>query len=180
MHEMGLTSSTGSEGPPDCETPGEHAVFADGQPTCLAPPNLPGTLPDLTPGQGINLAGQYVPWGGNRELQASAAAFKSQGRCYFNYNHMVRNVGVGHASPSVSAVRSGDRFGPQLDASQVPALAPGAIHAVSGQIALPPGVWRLVAYVDSNEQVTESDGTNNVRSIRVKVSGSCAGSFTTP
>lgn len=180
MHEMGLTSSTGSEGPPECETPEELGVAADHGPTCIAPPNLPGTLPDLTPGQGINIAGQYVPWGSNLELSTSAAVFKSQGRCFFNYIHMIRNAGVGHASPSVSALRSGHRFGPQLDASQVPALAPGGTHVVSGQVALPPGVWRLFAYADSNEQVTESDGTNNVRSIRVKVSGSCAGSFTSP
>jgi hypothetical protein len=180
MHEMGLTSGTGSEGPPECETPDEIGVASDQGPTCLAPPNLPGTLPDLVPGQGINLAGQYVPWSGNLELQASSAVFKSQGRCFFDYSHMVRNVGVGHASPSVSALRSGHRFGPQLDASQVPALAPGGTQLVSGQIALPPGIWRLFAYADSKEQVAESNGMNNVRSLRVKVSGSCAGSFTTP
>lgn len=180
MHEMGLTSGTGSEGPPDCETPDEVPFAAVEQPTCFAPPILPGTLPDLTPGQGLNIAGQYAPWGANLELQASAAVFKSQGRCYFNYSHMIRNVGVGQASPSVSALRSGHRFGPQLDASQVPALAPGAFHVVSGQIALPPGVWRVFAYADSKEQVTESNGTNNVRSIRIKVDGSCTGSFTTP
>lgn len=180
MHEMGLTSSTGSEGPPECETPDEIGLAADQGPTCFAPPNLPGTLSDLKPGQGINLAGQYAPWGSNLELQASSAVFKSQGRCFFNYSHMIRNAGAGHASPSVSAVRIGHRFGPQLDASQVPGLSPGSTHVVSGQIALPPGVWRLVAYADSLEQVAESDATNNVRSLRVKVSGSCAGSFTTP
>jgi hypothetical protein len=180
MHEMGLTSSGGSEGPPDCETPEEMAFAAVEQPTCFAPPIVPGTLPDLSPGPVLNVAGQYAPWGASLELQASAAVFKSLGRCYFNYSHMIRNVGVGHASPSVSALRSGHRFGPQLDASLVPELSPGATHVVSGQIALPPGVWRVFVYADSKEQVAESNAMNNVRWLRVQVSGSCAGSFTTP
>jgi hypothetical protein len=154
----------------------EKAIGGGEGPACAPPPPLgyAAATPDLKPVGDFAIGGHSVGWGDSVELLATSAAFRALGRCYFPYRFSVRNAGTVAAGASTAAVLNDSAFGMQLDAQAVPPLPALDEAQVMGLFGLPPGKWRVFARADASEQVAETNGQNNARWVRVRVTGNCS------
>ena len=164
----------------ECAPPEEVSLFGetDGDPACAPPPPPPqlpiASKPELRPGSTLRIAGSAFNWSQVVRLDASHALLRDNGRCSFDYAFSVENVGWARSASTDASLVLEKRFGLQIDARSIPALAPGGRAGVSGPLALPPGLWRVFAHADSSGKVREYDAINNARSVLVEVVGDCS------
>ncbi len=131
-----------------------------------------GCEPDVTSQTGIQFGTQSAAWGGALTLTASDAFLTSGGKCAFNIEYDMANVGTGPAdSPFWNRLRSGtDVITQQSNLT----LATGEARTVMTQGYLAPGGHTVTLTVDDENDVAESDETNNAFSVDVDLTGSCA------
>lgn len=131
---------------------------------------------DLALVDGFRIGTATLGWGSiDGVLPASTAAFRQNGACGFRYVYRTRNAGLVGTPATSNRVHRDTQAGPVLATSPLAALAPGAIGTSSGHVLLKPGTWMLYAHADAAGLVTESNEANNLRRVRVTVTGSCAG-----
>lgn len=177
---LGLTAPQKPPQELECAPPEEVRIFGqtDNDPACAPPPPPPqlpiAAKPELRPGGKLRIAGSQAEWTSVLPLDASLALARENGRCVFDYAAVVENSGWTRSAPSDASILLERRLGLQLDAQQLPALAPGARHLVTGTLALPPGLWRVFLHADSRGVVGEYDALNNARSALVEVLGDCS------
>lgn len=184
--------------PPTCPTgwkavmPGSHPLMRCLPVTAPAPEPMQGGPGTGDPGQGrdvqaakagamdlaladnIRIGPVSVAWGGNVDLAASSASSRKDGACHFRVAYRTRNQGIAGTQATVNRIHRDAKTGPALSSQALAALAPGQIATTSGVIALKPGTWLLVVHADATGVVKEIDEANNLRQVRVKVTGNCS------
>jgi hypothetical protein len=136
-------------------------------------PPLAAARADLEPGPSIGIGGRTASWQEVVRLSARDALGTRDGRCRFSYAYEVRNSGRAHSGKTDGSLVLESRLGLQLDSRQLAPLAPGSAQRVEGELALPPGQWRVFVHADSTNTVSEWRTINNARSVLVEVLGSC-------
>lgn len=196
-----LASSSGPVAPAGCPT-GWNRVEPGINPLMRCLPGSVGTLapgPLQTgpgtgdPGQGrdtqtaqlvsldlalvdtFRIGSTLMEWGTSATVPASSAAFRKHGTCGFRFLHRTRNQGAAGTSETVNRIHRDTQVGPVLASRPLPALEAGAVATSDGHISLKPGTWMLYVHADAPDLVAESDEANNLRRVRVTVTGSCAG-----
>ncbi len=133
---------------------------------------LAGCHPDVTSQTGIRFGTQSAVWGGALTLTASDAVLTSGGRCAFNIEYDMANVGTRPAEPPFwNRLRSGsDVITQQSNLT----LATGEARSVMTQGYLAPGSHTVTLTLDDENDVAESDETNNAFSVEVELTGPCS------
>ncbi len=176
---LGLTSINVTHGEPQCDPIEEVAgLFSSNDgPACSVEeePELPIAIakPDLKPGPRITIGSRTFLWPDRVVLDASRAVAKVNGRCIFDYGYEIENRGRVTSTPTDASLLLDQRLGLQLDRRALASISPGAIQRVSGQFALPTGRWLILAHADADDRVGEWAGRNNVRALRIQVTGDC-------
>jgi hypothetical protein len=132
-------------------------------------------LPDLALVDAFQIGTVSAQWGTTATIPASAASERANGSCRFRFAYRTRNEGGGAAAATSNGIRRDAQDGALLATSPLPALAAGAHATSSGHVALEPGTWMLYVHADAPGQVAESSEANNLRRVRVTVTGRCAG-----
>ncbi len=114
-----------------------------------------------------------IAWGNTVVVSTAQAAFKANGKCRFNYRYRTRNIGGVVTLPTQNWIRLQDMTGEVLSNVPLQGLLPNATAGSMGTITLAPGTWMLYVQADATTSVTESDEANNLRRVRVTISGSC-------
>jgi hypothetical protein len=130
--------------------------------------------PDLLLIGAFRLANTDIAWGTSGAVSSDHASSKKGGRCFFRYRFEVRNDGKGPAGATKSRIHLDKANGPVLDQSALPPLAPGGQHTSSGLLPLKVGTWTLYVHADDPDVVAEPDDKNNLRRVRVNVTGDCS------
>ncbi|MDQ3287319.1 MAG: hypothetical protein M3Q42_03480 [Pseudomonadota bacterium] len=138
-------------------------------------PKAQSSGPDLALTDTFQVGPASMEWGSSASLPASAAAFRKKGACGFRFLHRTRNQGVLGTTQTVNRIHRDTQGGPVLAKQPLPALAPGAEAASDGHIMLKPGTWMLYVHADAPDVVAEADESNNLRRVRVTVTGNCKG-----
>jgi CARDB len=136
-----------------------------------APP--PRLKVDLALIESFALGSTQIPWGNIVVIPDASASSQSNGRCVFPYRYATRNRGVMASAATQNRVMLGATDGPILAAAQLPALAASASGVSSGKLVLSPGESMLYVHADGSAQNAESDEANNLRRVRVTVTGDC-------
>jgi hypothetical protein len=114
-----------------------------------------------------------IPWGNTVVVSTAQAAFKANGKCRFNYRYRTRNIGGVVTLPTQNWIHLQEMTGQVLSNVPLQALLPNATAASTGTITLTPGTWMLYVQADATTSVPESDEANNLRRVRVTISGGC-------
>ncbi len=114
-----------------------------------------------------------IPWGNTVVVSTTQAVFKENGKCRFNYRYRTRNIGGVVTLPTQNWIRLQDVTGEVLSNVPLQGLLPNATSASTGTITLTPGTWMLYVQADATTSVPESDEANNLRRVRVTISGGC-------
>ena len=130
---------------------------------------------DLALVESFRIGATAMEWGTSATLLSSAAAFKQAGACGFRYSYRTRNVGGVGTAATTNRIHRDAANGAVLATAALPGLAPSTYGTSSGHVLLKPGTWMLYAQVDATGQIAESNEANNLRRVRVTVTGSCAG-----
>lgn len=133
----------------------------------------PAAQSDLLLVNAFRLANTDIAWGGSGAVSSDHASSRKGGRCLFRYRFDVRNAGKAPAGATKSRVHLDKPNGPVLVQSPLPALAPGAQNSASGLVPLKVGTWTLYVHADDPDVVPEADDKNNLRRVRVTVTGDC-------
>jgi CARDB len=136
-------------------------------------PQPPQLKVDLALIGSFALGSTQIPWGNIVVIPDASASSQSNGRCVFSYRYATRNRGVLASAATQNRVMLGATEGPILAAAQLPALAAGASGGSSGKLVLSPGESMLYVHADGSAQNAESDEANNLRRVRVTVTGDC-------
>lgn len=115
-----------------------------------------------------------MEWGTSAEVPASSAAFRRRGSCGFRFLYRTDNQGGAGTQATVNRIHRDTQVGPVLASSPLSALEAGEVATSDGHISLKPGTWMLYVHADAPDLVAEADETNNLRRVRVTVTGSCA------
>jgi hypothetical protein len=144
-------------------------------PPARAPVAAP-SKPDLAASPDVQLlrrgGAEKGQWGGSIAVEDSAAPSTQNGKCYFGLHFEVRNTG-GAPAPVFQVALSAE--GEPPGARQAGPLAPGASSSHEIYVNLRPGANVLRLRVDSQQQVSEADESNNAPALTVNVKGSCGG-----
>lgn len=116
-----------------------------------------------------------MAWGTSTSLPAADAAFRKAGKCGFRFVFRTRNQGIAGTPVTSNRIRRDTQAGPVLATRPLPALIAGGMATSDGHVFLAPGTWMLYVHADAPNLVSESDEANNLRRVRVTVTGSCAG-----
>ena len=130
---------------------------------------------DLALVEAFRLGPVLMEWGTSAEVPASSAAFRRHGTCGFRYLYRTGNLGGGATQETVNRIHRDTQAGPVLASSALPTLAEGAVGTSDGHVSLKPGTWMLYVHADAPDLVPEADEANNLRRVRVTVTGSCEG-----
>ena len=131
---------------------------------------------DLALVDSFRIGAASLAWGSiNGVLPASTAAFRQNGACGFRFAYRTRNEGGAGTPATSNRIHRDTQVGPVLATSALMPLAAGATATSSGHVLLKPGTWTLYVHADAPNQVSESNEANNLRRVRVNVTGSCAG-----
>lgn len=149
------------------------------------PPPAPVPKPDLVSQRGIGIGGavggagsKTAPWGSSITLTSADAFLKSNGKCAFNIIYDMANVGAAPAGPAfVNRLVSGATVVSQQSGLSLNA---GKQKLVTTQAYLTPGPNVLRLQLDADNNVAESNETNNVTEIKVNVNSSCGASTEPP
>jgi hypothetical protein len=138
-----------------------------GTPNPQPDPQQPAS-PDLTHGPSIMIGHSTGQWGGMMNVDASVMSGRQRGdRCELRVAYDVKNIGSGNADNFVSKLFENNEG---LLQSATPQLAAGQQKKNSGLIYLANGTHIIGVSVDDQEQVAESDESNNKARITVEVS----------
>lgn len=135
--------------------------------TAVLVPRTPAKKPNLMSNSGLTLNNKTAPWGGSLHVQANPAQFNN-GRCGFRMRYDVTNNGQATASGYASRLTSDGAQIHQATNLNTPA---GAKTVVSGTVYLKNGQHMLVASLDPQKTVDESNEGDNLYRIRVVVGG---------
>lgn len=130
---------------------------------------------DLALVEAFRVGPTLMEWGTGGEVPASSAAFRRSGTCGFRFLYRTGNQGAAGTKQSVNRIRRDTEAGPVLASSKLPALEVGAVDTSDGHIYLNPGTWMLYVHADAPNLVPEANEANNLRHVRVTVTGSCEG-----
>lgn len=146
----------------------------DGNQAFLLPPPKPLPLRDLAlTASGFRLGNELIPWGTSATIADTASAQKARGRCLFRYLYGTANIGPIASLATTNRVFRDTQAGPVLASAALPALAAGATANSSGHVSLSPGTWMLYVLADAAATNAESNEANNLRRVRVTVTGDC-------
>lgn len=143
---------------------------------------LPGNsylvgLPDLTldvgSQPGISIAGVHIPWNGSATIAEHKATSRFRGRCGFPFSHLNMNAGSAFSIATTNAIYLWSAGYPLVASSPLPSLPPNIGAVSSGTVWLQPGTWILLVKSDAASKNAEYIENNNVRAIRITVTGSC-------
>lgn len=168
-----LAAQTGSEKPQSQSTEGGPGTGDPGQ--GRDPVGMQLGTRDLALAEPFRIGTESMAWGTTASLPASTAAFRQNGACGFRFAYPTRNAGTVPTPATINRLHRDTQAGPVMAVSPLPALAVGAQAVSSGHVLLKPGTWLLYARADATGQVTETNEANNLRRVRVTVTGSCAG-----
>lgn len=129
--------------------------------------------PDLALVAAFQLGNAVIPWGNSANVADTDASTQQAGVCRFRYKYTTRNQGPVGAMATANRVMRDAPNGPVLAANGLPALAAGVAANSSGHLSLKPGTWMLYEHADAPLLVAESDEANNLRRVRVTVTGDC-------
>jgi CARDB len=121
----------------------------------------------------LSFGGTQIPWGNIASIPEGAALSKNNGRCVFAYRYATRNQGGLASVATQNRIMLGTQAGPILASSQLPALAAGASGGATGKLVLNPGESMIYVHADASALNVESDEANNLRRVRVTVTGDC-------
>lgn len=130
-----------------------------------APQPRPAQI-DLSYAPGLTIGTSSGQWGGTLQVDASQSGRQREGRCELRLVYDVMNLGKSAAGAFVSRVREDQEL---LHHVALPGLAGGAQHKVSGLIYLGNGTHLLGLSVDDQQQVGESNESNNKARVMVDV-----------
>jgi hypothetical protein len=174
--------NTGQAGPGTQTTPMSGTLPAgkrSGPVTAISGPVAVATLraptPDITSTEQIKIGGFPALWGRSITIDAMRAAFKNRnnnGRCEFEFEYGVRNIGTADAGVFRSLWTS-DAVNGNWNQNW-PALAAGAMKPEKTLLPLKPGMNVLHLTLDDLGQLKETDTANNKSQINVQVRGSCS------
>lgn len=164
-----LPGSVGTISPPQKGGPGtgDPGQGRDGQSQAVAL--------DLALVEAFRVGPTLIEWGSGGEVPASSAAFRRSGTCGFRFLYRTGNEGGAGTQQTVNRIRRDTEAGPVLASSTLPALDAGAVGTSDGHIYLKPGTWMLYVHADAPNLVPEANEANNLRRVRVTVTGRCAG-----
>lgn len=146
----------------------------DGNQVFLLPPPKPLPLRDLAlAASGFRLGNQLIPWGTDAAIADADAVKREGGTCQFRYLYGTASLGPVASLATTNRVSRDAPAGPVLASAALPALAGGASANSSGHLKLKPGTWMLYAMADAAATNAESDEANNLRRVRVTVTGDC-------
>lgn len=146
----------------------------DGNQVFLLPPPKPLPLRDLAlTASGFRLGDQLIPWGTSATIADADAAAREGGICRFRYLYGTASLGPVASLATSNRVSRDAPAGPVLASAALPALAGGASANSSGHLTLKPGTWLLYAMADAAATNAESNEANNLRRVRVTVTGDC-------
>lgn len=130
-----------------------------------------GCTPDVTSQDGMQFGAKAVAWGGAVELTVGDAFLVSDGKCAFDIEYDMVNVGKRMAEPAFwNRVRSaGDVITQQSNLT----LATGEKRIVKTQGYLAPGNQTLSLTLDDENDVAEGNESNNSFSVDVNLIGPC-------
>lgn len=131
-------------------------------------------LRDLALQPGFSLGGIQIAWGNTAVIPAAAASSKQRGKCSFRYVYATRNLGSAASVATDNRILFQTKDGAVLSSRPLAALAPNAAANSSGHVRLAPGTWMLYVHADATATNAEFDETNNLRRVKVTVTGSCA------
>jgi hypothetical protein len=130
------------------------------------------SMPDLTSSKRLVInGGTTVLWGSVLSVDATQAKAASQGRCRFEFDSRLQNIG-NQPSGAFIARWSDSRTG-TVSSRQIPSIAPGGTQTPHDQVELTPGKHLLTLELDDTHQVTEANETNNTFKITLNVTGNC-------
>lgn len=137
---------------------------------CITAGAASNELPDLAGYPGIEIAGTRAQWGGKVKINAEDADYNQNGRCVFRYDLGLINQGNTPTGEFGYRINSGGLSKTQTH----PGVQANEAISTVGQIELKPGKQKLVIKLDNEEQITESDETNNMPfALLVDVKGKC-------
>jgi hypothetical protein len=130
-------------------------------------------LRDLALQPGFSLGGIPIAWGNTAVIPAAAASSKQKGKCSFRYVYATRNIGPAASLATHNRIMFQTKDGAVLSSRSLAALASNAAANSSGHVWLAPGTWMLYVHADATGTNAETDEANNLRRVRVTVTGSC-------
>ncbi|MBD9426220.1 hypothetical protein IB232_12870 [Pseudomonas sp. PDM15] len=133
--------------------------------TFTAPQPKPAQI-DLSYAPALTIGNAGGQWGGSLKVDASQTGRQREGRCELRLVYDVKNLGQAAAGAFVSRLREDQEL---LHNASLPGLAGGAQHKVSGLIYLGNGTHLLGLSVDDQQQVGESNESNNKARVTVEV-----------
>jgi hypothetical protein len=123
---------------------------------------------DLTHGPSITIGNTTGQWGGMMSVDASAMPGRQrEDRCELRVVYDVENIGQGNADNFVSKLFENNK---NLLQSATPSLAAGQQKKNSGLLYLTNGTHIIGLSVDDQNQINESNESNNTTRITVEVS----------
>jgi hypothetical protein len=123
----------------------------------------------------FRIGDQAMGWGTSGTLASAAAVSRADGACRFRFVYRTRNQGAIGTAATSNRIHRDAASGAVLATSPLPALAAGTTGTSSGHVTLKPGTSMLYVHVDAPNAVAESNEANNLRRVRVTVTGDCAG-----
>lgn len=164
-----LPGSIGTINPPQKGGPGtgDPGQGRDGQSQAVAL--------DLALVEAFRVGPTLMEWGTGGEVPASSAAFRRHGTCGFRFLYRTGNEGAAGTQQTVNRIHRDTQTGAVLASGTLPTLEAGAVGTSDGHISLKPGTWMLYVHADAPNLVPEANEANNLRRVRVTVTGSCEG-----
>ncbi|MES2299647.1 MAG: CARDB domain-containing protein [Pseudomonadota bacterium] len=133
---------------------------------------------DVTATKGVTIGGaiggaggKFVPWGGSVVLSESEAFIRSNGKCAFNVTYDMQNNGNAATAQFKNYLLAKDAT---VAINSALALNAGQSKLVSTQPYLVPGTYGFSLKLDAENNLSESNETNNQVGIKVTLNGTCA------
>ena len=127
----------------------------------------PFAMSDINAPNGIKIAGHSAPWGGMITLSASDAFLVSGGTCAFNISYDLKNSGMAPTAPPFKNRLRRDATVVSIQSNL--SLAAGETRTIATQAYLTSGNHILGLFMDNDFAVAESNESNNVRRIKIRV-----------
>lgn len=139
---------------------------------------------DVTSKGGVTLGGaiggaggKFVPWGGSVVLGERDAFLQSNGKCAFNATYDMVNLGNAATAPFKNYLLA---KGATVAINSGLTLEAGQTKKISTQPYLSPGSYDFQLKLDAENNVSESNESNNLLNIHVTLSGTCGAKPGTP